>query len=50
LHRASKKLLESAPLADLASYDKLVSSMSAVYGELAQAIAQDIRGSGVALP
>ncbi|MDP1613106.1 MAG: PqiC family protein [Sulfuritalea sp.] len=31
------------PLADSVSYDKLVGSMSAVYGELAQAIARDIR-------
>lgn len=42
LHGASKKLFASAPL-DVNSYDKLVASMSAVYGELAHAIALSIR-------
>lgn len=50
LHGASKKTFEGAPLADVASYDKLVTSMSAVYGELAKAIALSIRPTEAVRP
>ncbi len=42
--------LFGAPLADGAAYDAVVASMGQVYGELARAIAQAIRGGAAARP
>lgn len=43
LHAGSAGIFSGEALGDSAAYDKLVGSMSAVYGELARAIARGIR-------
>ncbi len=43
LYSAAEGNYSGEPLADTESYDRLVSSMSSVYGKLAQAIARSIR-------